>query len=119
LASFLFKFWFNRYYIKSGNPEHPDDKLYDATFQIKPVKEIDNKSILPSNYELTTDGFLIIDKFSSQLGTVMGEINVDIVGKLSEIRIHIPHTLETWILINEIHFSTEKPARDKRSLFRK
>jgi hypothetical protein len=102
----LLTFWFKRYYIKSGNPEHPDDKLFDATLQIKPEKEIEDKSKLPSKYELTSDGFLIIDKFSSELGSVSGEINVDVVGKLSEIRVHIPHTLETWILINEIHFST-------------
>ncbi len=108
-----------RYYIKSGNPEHPDDKLFDATLQIKPVNKIGDKSKLPSGYELTSDGFLIIDKFSSQLGTVSGEINADVVGELSEIRIHIPHTQETWILINEINFSTEKSSNAKRDNRRK
>ena len=103
---------FIRYYIKSGNPEHPDDKLYNATFHIMPEKPILGTK-LPDTYAKLTDGFYMIDKFSNELGIVSGELDPSLVGKLTKIRIHIPQASETWIIISEIDFA-QKPDNTKR-----
>lgn len=93
-----------RYYVKSGNPEHPDDKLYNASFHIKTVNPIEPHR-LPKSYIPTSDKFYIIDKFSNELGTVRGTIDPAVTGKIAQIRIHIPNSSETWIIISEIDFS--------------
>ena len=103
-----------RYYIKSGNPEHPDDRLYNATFHILPENKLDD-SKLPKEYQKLTDGYYNIDKFSNELGIVSGVIDPIITGKLSKIRIHIPQSSETWIIVSEIDFST-KPDDSRKSL---
>lgn len=95
----------NRYYIKSGNPEHPDDKLYNATFHIKTVNPIPDAQ-LPEDYLVTSDNFYIVNKFSNELGTVGGTLNGNLTGPVSQIRIHIPNASETWIIISEIDFSS-------------
>lgn len=96
-----------RYYVKSGNPEHPDDKLHNATFQIKPGKTI-SLSNLPSGYLASGQGFYTINTFSDALGAVSGHIDPNVMGKISQIRIIIPHASETWIILSEIDFSTKK-----------
>lgn len=99
-----------KYYVKSGNPEHPDDKLHNATFQIKPEKRILFPR-LPNNYQDIGGGFYIIDKFSHALGSVSGTIDPHITGKISQIRIVIPEASETWIILSEINFSTKKDGK--------
>ena len=106
-----------KYYVKSGNPEHPDDKLYNASLQIKPVRPIEESKV-PKNYVKTKDDFYIIDTFSeTQIGVASGFINSEITGPLSQIRIQISETRETWVIISEISFSTTventKPAQSK------
>ena len=92
--------------MKSGNPEHPEDRLYNATFQIKTINKIAAHK-LPPDCVQTSDGFYIINKFSNDLGTVSGYLNTDIVGAISQIRVHIPAASETWIILSEIDFSTK------------
>lgn len=94
-----------KYYIKSGNPEHPDDKLYNATFQVKPEKPIELNN-LPDNYKQAGQGFYMINRFSNALGMVSGTIDPNITGKISQIRIIIPFASETWIILSEIEFAT-------------
>lgn len=65
---------------------------------------------LPKNYLLTSDSFYIIDTFSNVLGTVRGTIDPNVTGKISQVRIHIPNSSETWIIISEIDLSTPSPV---------
>ena len=96
------------YYVKSGNPEHPDDKLFNSTFQIKFSNEIKDLSLLPSTYIKTQDDFYIIDQFSNELGTVSGQIDGERLGPLDSVRIHIASSSENWIILSEIDFSSKK-----------
>lgn len=100
--------------MKSGNPEHPEDKLYNATFHIKPEHPIPSDRV-PSSYSLTSDSFYIIDQFSNDLGTVSGHIDPQVTGKISQIRIHIPNASETWIILSEIDFSQWSPLSSTQS----
>ena len=96
--------------MKSGNPEHPDDKLYNATLHIKTLKPVD-ESRLPRDYIPTSDDFYIIDRFSNELGTVSGKIEPSLVGQITQIRIHIPSSSETWVIISEIDFASASPPQ--------
>ena len=78
---------------------------------MKPIRD----DLLPSNYQPTTDNFYIIDRFSNDLGTFNGQINPNITGKISQFRIHIPVSYETWIIITEIFFSTQPPNNQQSS----
>ena len=73
---------------------------------IKTVNPIPDTK-LPSSYVKTSDDFYIIDKFSNEIGIVSGEIDPKITGKISQIRIHIPNSYETWIIVTEINFSSK------------
>lgn len=47
-----------RYTFRSGNAEHPSDKLYNTTVEVLPVRP-------PSNYDIyntTSDGYVIVGK---------------------------------------------------------
>ncbi|RMZ93231.1 alpha-1-3-mannosyl-glyco 4-beta-N-acetylglucosaminyltransferase B, partial [Brachionus plicatilis] len=116
----LFQFYkptfIRRYYIKSGNPEHPEDKLYNATFHIKTQRPIQTEKI-PKNYILTSDNFYIIDTFSNQLGTIKGKIDPNVTGLISEVRIHIPTKSDTWVIISEIDLSSKDKNEKKVSKF--
>ena len=57
----------NRYYIKSGSPEHPDDKLINASLHVKFESPV-SASNLPNEFVKLSDGFYMIDKFSYALG---------------------------------------------------
>ena len=70
---------------------------------------------MPKEYQKLTDGYYNIDKFSNELGIVSGVIDPIITGKLSKIRIHIPQSSETWIIVSEIDFST-KPDDSRKNL---
>jgi alpha-1,3-mannosylglycoprotein beta-1,4-N-acetylglucosaminyltransferase A/B len=94
----------NKYYIKSGNSEHPDDKIKSGTFHIKTKYPIPD-SMLPVNYFKTSDDYYAIDTFDKGSGVVSGNINRNITGGITNARIHIPISSETWILITEITFT--------------
>jgi hypothetical protein len=57
------------------------------------------------------DGFYTIDRFDAALGSVKGYIDPAVTGQISAIRIIIPEKSETWIILSEIEFSTEKMSQ--------
>ena len=105
----LFNIWLNiclhfRYSIKSGNAEHPGDKLYNGLLQIKTEQPIP-ESKMPSFYKKDNDDFVIIDEIRNDTNSFVGEINPDITGKLTKMRIKIPNSFKTWLLIEEINLT--------------
>ncbi|XP_053922101.1 alpha-1,3-mannosyl-glycoprotein 4-beta-N-acetylglucosaminyltransferase-like protein MGAT4D isoform X2 [Cuculus canorus] len=53
-----------KYFFRSGNVEHPSDKLFDTTVEVLPADEMLRKELLDSgskfNYPATKDGYLKI-----------------------------------------------------------
>lgn len=64
---------------------------------------------------MTSDNFYIIDTFSNQLGTIKGNIDPNVTGLISEVRIHIPTKSDTWIIISEIDLSSKDKNEKKVS----
>lgn len=93
--------------MRSGSPEHPNDKLYNSTFEVRFQSNAEpGDHQLPSSYNKTSDGYYIIDRFSNTLGTVSGTIDAEQYGPLKSIRIRIESAFETWIIITDIFFAT-------------
>ena len=99
--------------MKSGNPEHPNDKLCNATINIQTSKPISNEK-LPKSYELLEHGFYKINEFLPDLGSVSGYLDPEVVGQITKIRIQINFPCETWIVINEIDFSSKLIANQSK-----
>ena len=105
LFEFLKPTVLRKYYIKSGNPEHPDDRLYNASLQIRTERAIPSDK-LPKTYTKLNE-FYCIDKFSNSLGVVSGLIDPQVTGPITHVRIHIPVARQTWVIISEIDFATQ------------
>ncbi|XP_078066774.1 alpha-1,3-mannosyl-glycoprotein 4-beta-N-acetylglucosaminyltransferase B-like isoform X1 [Mustelus asterias] len=100
-----------RYIFRSGNVEHPGDKLFNTTVEVLPVdKSAFEKKILHNNmtkypkYKETEDGYYRIGTFRN--GIAEGEVDASI-GTIEAIRLSILSESPVWILLSEIFI---KPA---------
>lgn len=92
-------FSFHSYLFRSGNPEHPSDRFYNATVEILP-ESVAESSPIWSAYNSTTDGFLIINNFN-EVGIAEGNIDARI-SKVKEIRINVHSDSENWAILSEV-----------------
>ncbi|XP_019389923.1 PREDICTED: alpha-1,3-mannosyl-glycoprotein 4-beta-N-acetylglucosaminyltransferase-like protein MGAT4D [Crocodylus porosus] len=104
LFSFLEPLTVEGYLFKSGNIEHPGDKLNNSTVEALPAdetellkKSADNGS--KYNYQRTKDGYLKIGIFEN--GVAEGIISPS-VGKIQAIRLSIHSNSSVWVLLNEL-----------------
>uniref|UniRef100_A0A7M4EM08 MGAT4 family member D n=1 Tax=Crocodylus porosus TaxID=8502 RepID=A0A7M4EM08_CROPO len=97
LFSFLEPLTVEGYLFKSGNIEHPGDKLNNSTVEALPADSADNGS--KYNYQRTKDGYLKIGIFEN--GVAEGIISPS-VGKIQAIRLSIHSNSSVWVLLNEV-----------------
>ncbi|XP_053317064.1 alpha-1,3-mannosyl-glycoprotein 4-beta-N-acetylglucosaminyltransferase-like protein MGAT4D [Spea bombifrons] len=90
------------YFFKSGNIEHPGDKLFNTTVAVLPVQNIEN---LPGGLQKDEDGFVQIGKFLN--GIAEGEINRSL-GKIKAIRLKVLSESPVWALLSEIFIKVGK-----------
>ncbi|XP_069781419.1 alpha-1,3-mannosyl-glycoprotein 4-beta-N-acetylglucosaminyltransferase B-like isoform X2 [Narcine bancroftii] len=95
-----------RYLFRSGNIEHPGDKLFNTTVEVLPAnrtnfkkKSLQNNDTKYSKYKETDDGYYRIDTFRN--GISEGEIDGS-MGKIEAIRLFILTDSPFWVLLNEI-----------------
>lgn len=88
-----------RYLFRSGNTEHPSDRLYNTTIEVLPESLPENSPIW-STYNSTADGFLIIGNFNA-LGIAEGSVEPQI-GSIKEIRLHVHSDSENWAILSEV-----------------
>ncbi|KAM5192543.1 alpha-1,3-mannosyl-glycoprotein 4-beta-N-acetylglucosaminyltransferase-like protein MGAT4D [Mantella aurantiaca] len=84
------------YLFRSGNIEHPGDKLFNTTVLVLPAEKVTN---LPEVLKIDEDGFIQIGKFLN--GIAEGEIN-DVLGKIKAIRLTMITESPVWALLSEI-----------------
>lgn len=89
------------YLFRSGNIEHPGDKLFNTTVQVLPAEKVKN---VPQG-QLDEDGFLQIGAF--QNGIAEGEIS-NSLGKIKAIRLKILTESPVWALLSEIFIKLKK-----------
>uniref|UniRef100_UPI00398F1C51 alpha-1,3-mannosyl-glycoprotein 4-beta-N-acetylglucosaminyltransferase B-like n=1 Tax=Pristiophorus japonicus TaxID=55135 RepID=UPI00398F1C51 len=99
-----------RYLFRSGNVEHPGDKLFNTTVEVLPAdksefekKSLHNNNIKYPKYKETEDGYYRIGAFRN--GIAEGEVDASI-GKIEAIRLSILSESPVWVLLSEILIKT-------------
>ncbi|KAM6270135.1 alpha-1,3-mannosyl-glycoprotein 4-beta-N-acetylglucosaminyltransferase-like protein MGAT4D [Porphyrio hochstetteri] len=92
-----------KYYFKSGNMEHPGDKLFNTTVEVLPADEglredlVDHGSKL--NYPAAKDGYVKIGAFDN--GIAEGSIDQSI-GKIEAFRLSVNSDSPVWAILSEV-----------------
>uniref|UniRef100_A0A8D0L5K2 MGAT4 family member D n=1 Tax=Sphenodon punctatus TaxID=8508 RepID=A0A8D0L5K2_SPHPU len=103
LFSFLKPLRIEGFLFRSGNVEHPGDKLFNTTVEVLPSDETvlnfstGNGSKL--NYQITKDGYIKIGAFKNG---VVEEVIDPSIGKIQAIRLSIHSPSPVWVLLSEI-----------------
>uniref|UniRef100_A0A3B1KI87 Alpha-1,3-mannosyl-glycoprotein 4-beta-N-acetylglucosaminyltransferase B n=1 Tax=Astyanax mexicanus TaxID=7994 RepID=A0A3B1KI87_ASTMX len=95
-----------RYFFRSGNIEHPGDKLFNTTVEVLPFDNIQSeKEALKEErertpkYQRTEDGFIRIGKF--QNGIAEGEVDPSF-GPLEAMRLSVMTDSPVWVILSEV-----------------
>ncbi|KAM9311306.1 alpha-1,3-mannosyl-glycoprotein 4-beta-N-acetylglucosaminyltransferase B [Gastrophryne carolinensis] len=95
-----------RFFFRSGNIEHPEDKLYNTTVEILPFDSLQSdKEALhegrgkPFKYPRTPDGYFQIGAFNK--GIAEGEVDPSF-GPLEALRLSIQTDSPVWVILSEI-----------------
>ncbi|XP_034961525.1 alpha-1,3-mannosyl-glycoprotein 4-beta-N-acetylglucosaminyltransferase B isoform X1 [Zootoca vivipara] len=95
-----------RFFFRSGNIEHPEDKLFNTTVEVLPFDSLQSdKEALQEGratafkYHRTSDGYIQIGSFSK--GIAEGEVDPSF-GPLEAIRLTIQTDSPVWIILSEI-----------------
>ncbi|KAK1175489.1 alpha-1,3-mannosyl-glycoprotein 4-beta-N-acetylglucosaminyltransferase B-like [Acipenser oxyrinchus oxyrinchus] len=94
-----------RYLFRSGNIEHPGDKLFNTSVEVQPANKLvleKMKEGLLSTYEQTKDGYIRIGAFVN--GVAEGEVPP--IDKITAIRLFIHSNSPVWVLLSEIFIKT-------------
>ncbi|XP_074849381.1 alpha-1,3-mannosyl-glycoprotein 4-beta-N-acetylglucosaminyltransferase-like protein MGAT4D isoform X1 [Carettochelys insculpta] len=96
------------YRFRSGNMEHPGDKLFNTTVEVLPAAKSELLEDAGGhgdkvNYQTTKDGYLKIGTFDN--GIAEGIISPS-VGKIQAIRLSIHSNSPVWALLSEILIKT-------------
>ncbi|KAM9740910.1 alpha-1,3-mannosyl-glycoprotein 4-beta-N-acetylglucosaminyltransferase B [Menidia menidia] len=95
-----------RFFFRSGNIEHPGDKLFNTTVEVLPFDNIqaekevltDGKEKTPK-FQRTEDGFIRIGAF--QGGVAEGEVEPSF-GPLEAMRLWVLTDSPVWVILSEI-----------------
>ncbi|XP_053887132.1 alpha-1,3-mannosyl-glycoprotein 4-beta-N-acetylglucosaminyltransferase-like protein MGAT4D isoform X5 [Malaclemys terrapin pileata] len=103
LFTFLQPLKVEGYLFRSGNMEHPGDKLFNTTVEVWPAAETELLKDAVGhggkvNYQTTKDGYLKIGTFDN--GIAEGIISPS-VGKIQAIRLSIHSDSPVWALLSE------------------
>ncbi|XP_074068281.1 alpha-1,3-mannosyl-glycoprotein 4-beta-N-acetylglucosaminyltransferase B isoform X4 [Macrotis lagotis] len=95
-----------RFFFRSGNIEHPQDKLFNTTVEVLPFDnpQLDKEALQEGRgatlrYPRTPDGYLQIGSFSK--GVAEGEVD-PAFGPLEAIRLSIQTDSPVWVILSEI-----------------
>ncbi|CAG2121144.1 unnamed protein product, partial [Medioppia subpectinata] len=87
-----------RYFIRTGNSEHPEDKLTDGSVEILPLNRVTR---IPSHLSVTSDGYFVIGGFKIMKGMANGFVP-HVLSPVKQLRISITADSDRWLIINEV-----------------
>ncbi|NWH96402.1 MGT4B acetylglucosaminyltransferase, partial [Aegithalos caudatus] len=101
--TFLSPLEVEKYLFRSGNMEHPGDKLFNTTVEVLPADETLRKELVDNgskfNYPATKDGYLKIGAFEN--GIAEGSISQSI-GRIQAIRLSVTSDSPVWAILSEV-----------------
>ncbi|XP_010175492.1 alpha-1,3-mannosyl-glycoprotein 4-beta-N-acetylglucosaminyltransferase B [Antrostomus carolinensis] len=105
--TFLNPLQVEKYFFRSGNVEHPGDKLFNTTVEVLTADEMLRKELIDNgskfNYLATEDGYLKIGAFEN--GIAEGSIDKSI-GKIQAIRLSVNSDSPVWAILSEVLIKT-------------
>ncbi|NWR02623.1 MGT4B acetylglucosaminyltransferase, partial [Paradoxornis webbianus] len=101
--TFLNPLQVEKYLFRSGNMEHPGDKLFNTTVEVLPADETLRKELADHgskfNSPATKDGYLKIGAFEN--GIAEGSISQSI-GRIQAIRLSVASDSPVWAILSEV-----------------
>lgn len=91
-----------KFLFRSGNVEHPSDKLYNTTVEIEPVAAPPAAAMNSTKINVTADGFIVVGTFNS-FGIAEAALDAKL-GKIKSIRLHVHGDSENWVILSEVSF---------------
>lgn len=85
----------------SGNAEHPSDRFDETTVEIM-LKKDPTESL---EYQKNNDGFYVVGHFNEN-GVAEGDLDVEKLGKIKELRLLVSKSHENWAILSEIFLRT-------------
>lgn len=95
------------YLFRSGNIEHPGDKLFNTSVEVQPANKLLLENVnegLLAKYEQTKDGYVRIGAFVN--GVAEGEVP-PFMEKVTAVRLFIHSNSSVWVLLSEIFIKTD------------
>ena len=96
--------------FRSGNIDHMDDRLYDATVEVLPAEppsgpvDLPDLSLDSTLRQPKEDGYYIVGLFDDK-GFVESAVP-DSLGKIDVLRIHFHSKSENWVILSEASLIT-------------
>lgn len=87
-----------RYFFRTSNPEHPEDKIINATVEVLPVNTIERP---PPYSTITNDGYFVIGGFKVMKGLADGFVP-HILSPIQQLRISFKTDSDRWAIISEV-----------------
>uniref|UniRef100_A0A7N6BG78 Alpha-1,3-mannosyl-glycoprotein 4-beta-N-acetylglucosaminyltransferase B n=1 Tax=Anabas testudineus TaxID=64144 RepID=A0A7N6BG78_ANATE len=92
-----------RYFFRSGNIEHPGDKLFNTSVEVLPFDALTEGREKTPKYHRTEDGFIRIGTF--QNGIAEGEVDPTF-GPLEAMRLTVMTDSPVWVILSEVSCSS-------------
>lgn len=90
--------YIKRFLFRSGNAEHPSDRLYNTSVEVKPLKA---RRLDPGlGFNVTHDGFVVVGQFDG-MGVCEGNVDYTL-GPITIIRLYIHSESDNWAILSEI-----------------
>ncbi|KAK4288346.1 hypothetical protein Pmani_038619 [Petrolisthes manimaculis] len=88
--------------FRSGNVEHPSDRLYNTSVEVEPVRV---PRTLPSSLKRTKDGYVVVGEFDD-MGVAEGTVDAASLGVVKALRLSVHVESDNWAILSEIHIQT-------------
>ncbi|XP_041360411.1 alpha-1,3-mannosyl-glycoprotein 4-beta-N-acetylglucosaminyltransferase B-like [Gigantopelta aegis] len=101
-----------KFLFRSGNIDHMDDRLYDATVEILPAQQpkgpidLSDLNLFAGQKQPKENGYYIIGLFNDK-GFVESTVP-ETLGKIDVLRIHFHSKSENWVILSEILIKERK-----------
>uniref|UniRef100_A0A147BT51 Putative n-acetylglucosaminyltransferase vi n=1 Tax=Ixodes ricinus TaxID=34613 RepID=A0A147BT51_IXORI len=102
IESFLFR---------SGNPEHPKDRFFNTTVEVR----LDYEPLLLSAFPRTADGFYVVGSFKESNGVAERVLPADL-GAVSVLRLNVQSDSDHWAILSEIWIKVFKNGQNDTNL---
>uniref|UniRef100_A0A665U689 Alpha-1,3-mannosyl-glycoprotein 4-beta-N-acetylglucosaminyltransferase B n=1 Tax=Echeneis naucrates TaxID=173247 RepID=A0A665U689_ECHNA len=97
-----------RFFFRSGNIEHPGDKLFNTSVEVLPFDALTEGRDKTPKYQRTEDGFIRIGMF--QNGIAEGEVDPTF-GPLEAMRLSVMTDSPVWVILSEVRQGTLESPR--------